>query len=294
MKLLQLTVAQRLLGAAAIAVGIVLASGLIGYVQIARLDRGGDEAARAASAIRQQMQADQAHDALRADVLAALVAGARKSADEEKGVLAEVAAHGEAFSKSMAAVLGMHLGADIDQAAATLAPQLEAYRSQVADIAKLAFTDVDAATARMSTLMASFKALEKDMAALSDMIEAHARATRAEGDAIATASRNSMIVATLGASALLLLLGWLNTRHIMGQLGGEPQDVARAANAIAAGDLTTRFDLQRAGDRSIVAAMHHMQESLRDVVTAVRASSYTIAENSSEIAKGNADLSQRT
>jgi methyl-accepting chemotaxis protein len=44
----------------------------------------------------------------------------------------------------------------------------------------------------------------------------------------------------------------------------------------------------------VVAAIDHMQQSLRKVVTQVRASSDSIATGSSQIASGNADLSQRT
>jgi len=104
----------------------------------------------------------------------------------------------------------------------------------------------------------------------------------------------SLIALTLGGALLAILLGWLITRWLTRQLGGEPRDVARIAGAIAQGDLTSHIDTRRAREGSIVAAMGQMQESLRKVVAAVRSSSDHIATGSSQIAVGNADLSQRT
>lgn len=104
----------------------------------------------------------------------------------------------------------------------------------------------------------------------------------------------SLIALTLGGALLAILLGWLITRWLTRQLGGEPRDVARIAGAIAQGDLTSHIDIRRARDGSIVAAMGRMQESLRTVVAAVRGSSDHIATGSNQIAVGNADLSQRT
>lgn len=104
----------------------------------------------------------------------------------------------------------------------------------------------------------------------------------------------SMIALTLGGAVLAILLGWLITRGLTRQLGGEPQDVARLANAIAKGDLTSRIDTRRAREGSVVSAMKRMQDSLRAIVAAVRNSSDHIATGSDQIAAGNADLSQRT
>jgi methyl-accepting chemotaxis protein len=91
-----------------------------------------------------------------------------------------------------------------------------------------------------------------------------------------------------------VVVGVLITRGITRALGGEPADVAALANAVAAGNLGSAIDTSRARPGSVVAAMDHMQQSLRKVVSQVRASSDSIATGSSQIATGNADLSQRT
>ena len=107
-------------------------------------------------------------------------------------------------------------------------------------------------------------------------------------------SRNMLITMTAGGALLALMLGWLITRGLTRQLGGEPAEVARIAGSIAQGDLTNTIDLDVAKEGSIIYAMSTMQESLRGVVGTVRASSENIAMGSTQIAAGNADLSQRT
>ena len=106
--------------------------------------------------------------------------------------------------------------------------------------------------------------------------------------------RNLLIVLTLGGVLAGVALGMLITRSLTRQLGGEPADVAAAANAIAAGDLTTTIDTSQARQGSVVHAMHEMQVALRRIVSTVRASSDSIATGAHQIATGNSDLSQRT
>jgi len=116
----------------------------------------------------------------------------------------------------------------------------------------------------------------------------------AETDRIEVQVRNLLIALTFGGVLIGVVIGVVLTRNLTRQLGGEPQDVAAAANAIAAGDLMTPIDTSKAGAGSVIEAMNAMQLSLRRVVGQVRGSSDSIATGSSQISIGNADLSQRT
>lgn len=126
--------------------------------------------------------------------------------------------------------------------------------------------------------------------------EKQANAQRLDGE-IAGVYSNAKLVSialTVGGALLAVLLGWLITRGLTRQLGGEPADVAGVAASIAQGNLTNRIDVSHAEDGSVIHAINVMQESLRRVVHSVRASSDSIATGSGQIAAGNADLSQRT
>jgi methyl-accepting chemotaxis protein len=99
----------------------------------------------------------------------------------------------------------------------------------------------------------------------------------------------------MGAALLLGLgLAVLITRHLIGQLGGEPATAVAVARAVAAGDLTTPIHLRSGDTVSLMARLQEMQGSLARAVTEVRLGSDSVATASQQIAQGNQDLSGRT
>ena len=89
-------------------------------------------------------------------------------------------------------------------------------------------------------------------------------------------------------------LAWLIARRLARQLGGEPGYAAQIASRIAAGDLAVRIET-RAGDRtSLLWALKDMRERLAEIVARIGRSSEAIAGASDQLARGNADLSERT
>ena len=151
------------------------------------------------------------------------------------------------------------------------------------ELAKLGFA------AKQSNQVAS-----DQLTLLTKLKEENGAVAAAEGANLFKSMSSIMVALTVVSAVCGLVVGVLITRGITRALGGEPGDVAVVANAVASGNLTTRIDMSRATPGSVVAAMEHMQQSLRKVVSQVRASSESIATGSSQIASGNADLSQRT
>ena len=80
----------------------------------------------------------------------------------------------------------------------------------------------------------------------------------------------------------------------MRQLGAEPGDLKRVANAVAAGELSTPIRLRSGDTYSIMASMKVMAEKLALTVNEVRHNAESVATASAQIATGNADLSGRT
>jgi methyl-accepting chemotaxis protein len=81
---------------------------------------------------------------------------------------------------------------------------------------------------------------------------------------------------------------------VMRQLGGEPADLRRVAQAVAAGDLNTSIVLRAGDSNSIMATLQAMSEALSTTVKTVRQNAESVATASQQIASGNADLSGRT
>ena len=120
--------------------------------------------------------------------------------------------------------------------------------------------------------------------------------TEAGQNAQTTASNARTVLIALGIGALLLAigLGWLISRSLTRELGGEPSTAAEVARAVAAGDFTQSIAVKDGDTTSLMAQLAAMKEGLAQVVAQVRRSSDSVAMASSEIAQGNQDLSART
>ncbi|WP_411885846.1 methyl-accepting chemotaxis protein [Polaromonas sp. YR568] len=108
------------------------------------------------------------------------------------------------------------------------------------------------------------------------------------------ASRLMMLVLVLAGIAASIGLGVAMARMLGLQIGGEPAYAAGIVDRVAAGDLTVHVDLRKGDSRSLLYAIHKMQQELTRVISQIRQASGTIATASSEIAAGNHDLSSRT
>jgi methyl-accepting chemotaxis protein len=103
-----------------------------------------------------------------------------------------------------------------------------------------------------------------------------------------------LIIANAVNVFMAVALGWLVTRSITSQLGGEPGEASALAQAVAGGDLTVKVELRGGDTTSMMAHLKEMQESLVKVVSNVRTGAEGVSNASAEIASGNNDLSART
>lgn len=102
-------------------------------------------------------------------------------------------------------------------------------------------------------------------------------------------------IITFGASALaLIVLSFSVARSVLRSTGGEPDEVARVANAVASGQLNIDVPVQPGDQHSVMASMAQMCASLKKIVQSVHISTDAIATGAQQIAMGNMDLSNRT
>lgn len=93
---------------------------------------------------------------------------------------------------------------------------------------------------------------------------------------------------------LLTTLVWLAARSVERSIGGDPEDVVKAAQSIATGDLIVKLQIRSDDETSVIAAVGQMRNALATIVEEVRAGTDLIATTSAQIAAGNMDLSSRT
>jgi methyl-accepting chemotaxis protein len=106
--------------------------------------------------------------------------------------------------------------------------------------------------------------------------------------------RNStwlLAAVALLAVALAAISAWLISRSITRPVA----EAVRLAEAVAAGDLTVHIESTSKDEiGQLLAALRRMNDGLAGIVSQVRSSSDGIATGAGQIARGNADLSQRT
>jgi methyl-accepting chemotaxis protein len=118
----------------------------------------------------------------------------------------------------------------------------------------------------------------------------------AEAAYVAAQARYEQVFWTTAVAALLVvlgaaLIGW----QLVSAITRSFTEAVTVAEAVAAGDLTSRIDVKRQDETGqLMGALKRMNEGLVTLVGQVRNSADSIATGSAEIATGNADLSQRT
>ena len=180
---------------------------------------------------------------------------------------------------------------DLADAASGVAGQIEAWLRLAAP-----HVGADGVTALPSyhRLEASKEALDEEVRALLTVSADAAAAAVANAQGTVRAITGWTIANMVLAVAVGLLLGWHALRSLYRQLGADASEVARAANAVADGDLSAEVRAEGVPEGSVMAAIARMQASLRHTVLRVRAISDGLANGANEIASGNQDLSQRT
>ena len=98
-----------------------------------------------------------------------------------------------------------------------------------------------------------------------------------------------LFLSALGV-VILVVIGILISRSILGQLGGEPAFIAEVADHIASGDLTVSFNRKR--EVGVYASIKQMTEKLQSVVSEVSVASENVASASQAMSSSTEEMSQ--
>jgi methyl-accepting chemotaxis protein len=290
---MRLTIRQRLLLSNVVTLAFVTLVGVVGYAAVHVLDGAIHSISGNSAAMKDQLQADMMHDALRGDVLAARLAADKSDPAEMKGVREDTAEHIALFRKLIKEMEAAENDAEVEHAVAQVRPDVERYVKSAEEMVELSLTNKDAAQAKFAGFMDSFRVLEKSMAALSDIIEKNSESVKAVGDSAISTSRYQIIGFSLLAVIVALVIGQLITRSIMQPLN----EAVGFAENVSKGDLSGNMTLDAADISEtglLKRALADMNASLHNIVSQVRSGTDAIALASSEIAAGNMDLSSRT
>ncbi|CAN7630593.1 methyl-accepting chemotaxis protein [Aquipseudomonas alcaligenes] len=261
-----MNIRQKMVASGAISVIAAALLGGIGFWGQTRLADALAENELSVSALRNHLEGDMMHDALRADVLAAFVAepGDTAVADQVRQDLKE---HSDWFRKAMGENARLPLNADIKRAIADSQPALEAYIGAAEKIIDHALRDPAAARAELPAFNTTFGELEERNEALSSMIEAHA--TEARKDSEAAVSRAALWL--VGGILVVCLVLCLATGQLMRAVLRPLEKTVAAARAIAQGNLRNIISVDSQDEAGqLQQALADMQNNLRQMITAIR------------------------
>ena len=217
-----------LVAAGAVSLGVFA---VLTYQALEGTGEAAEELLASAEGTEDVLLADMMHDAVRGDVLQALVSGGQ--GELYAGAVTDLAEHDQFFRDILAEAVADDLNAEVNAAVADVTPAVEAYLDSAGEIVEAAGTDPALAAAAYPRFAADFAVLEDELPTLGDAVAAYGeQAAARSAEQRATAITLSMIVAAAGI-AVLALLGWVITRSVVGPL----RRVGAVLAALAEGDL---------------------------------------------------------
>jgi len=236
------------------------------------------------AALRNHLEADMMHDALRADVLSAMLVGLGKSTSSKAEVRSSIDEHAARFREVLGNNLKLPVNDTIKAGLNKVKPSLDTYISAAERIVGLALEDPDAAQKDLGTFNAAFSQLEGQMAALSELIETDTQQTRV-GTQQAISNANMALGGVLIASLLLLLA---QGRWVMLSIMGPLQSASRIADSIARGNLSEPIVEPTAKDEAstLIRSLATMQRDLRGMIEVVRSNAHGVSGMSERLSSG--------
>jgi len=277
-----MNIRQKLIGMAIISLVATLAVGMIGYRSVGALSEANQSATVYAEAIRYQVETDMFHDALRSDVLSALLAGLRQEPEELERARADVEEHGATMKKNIDALAALPLAPEIHAALAEVAKPLAEYVDSARGMVSAG--DSASAFAERADFDERFEALEGKMEQVSDLLVASATTSKDGAIAAGERARTMIVMAVVVSVPLLLILAFLISRSVISRV----ELLKCYASQLASGDadLTRRLPKGVADEVGQTAdAFNQFIETLQTLVVDVRKDAEAVARTSLQLAE---------
>jgi methyl-accepting chemotaxis protein len=257
---------------------------LVSYLGNVRMADAVNDNEVSMTSLRNHLEADMMHDALRADVFSAMLVGLGKSTSTKAEVRNSIDEHAAHFREVLGANLKLPVNNTIKAGLNKVKPSLDTYISAGERIVGLALDDPSAAQLELSTFNKAFSQLEDEMSALSELIETNTQLT-SQGTQQAISNANYTLAGVLIASLLLILAqGRWVIRSIMGPL----QTASRIADSIAHGNLSEPIAEPRQQDEAsmLIRSLATMQRDLRGMIEVVRSNAHGVSGMSQQLTDG--------
>jgi serine phosphatase RsbU (regulator of sigma subunit)/anti-sigma regulatory factor (Ser/Thr protein kinase) len=216
-----------------VAVGVVGLALTVFVLQSAISSFSAESRARAAAgriglAERFHQDADQAHDAMHADVLDVLRIVRAGDPKRAESALAVLERDTRVYRHNMDRVDAMRLGGSVGKALVTLRPAQLEYAASGVRLGRLAVSDAAAADTQLAAFDGAFLRLVRAQGSVTAELADQVEATRAEADAIQRSAEHRIVTACLIAMAVLILLS-----VVLARLGERLARLAKRERGVA-------------------------------------------------------------
>jgi methyl-accepting chemotaxis protein len=267
---------------------LMAAIGVNAYLGLAGASTGLQSVLLSSRILRNHIESDMMHDALRADVLSAMLAG---SADELSQAEQDLQEHAELFRGFIAENNSLAATAETKEALAAVGPSLQTYIAGAEAIVAAARSDKERARQMMPTFIVSFRQLEGEMSNASDVIQASATTAEQAAQKNLNWSGAANLFGLLIAIALGVTLATLIVRGVLRGVASLVGMITPMAN----GELGAK--VAALGDDEfgqLLTLMQGMDAKLSSVVGKARQTGDSLSSAAAQLSQGNDDLNQRT
>ena len=273
------TIKRKLLGLATISAVLALALGGSGFWGIWHIKSVTDRLEINYQTIAQHKDADEMHDALRADVLASLVAPELARGHEEQ-VATDLEQHTRDFRNALDSLDKLDLPPEVKKGIGDTRPALNAYIATAQKIVLLAKQDHATAVAEYPAFEATFRTLEETMNHLSDVIDRSVAQSTAAAATTQRSTQSFLLIVVILGTLVIFAIGFAVARRLIASV----DEVVGMAGRLADGDLTvtaTPSSNDELGD--LVRTMNDLGAQLRTAMRGIGEGATTLASAAEEL-----------
>jgi methyl-accepting chemotaxis protein len=232
----QRSINSSVIKAGTLVLGSTILAGAVGGGAILLLNDGMAHTNQISNVLRNHLESDMMHDALRSDVLAALAANNPAYNISIEDVQNDLNEHSAHFLNMIDTNSELTAGGELGPVIDSVKPALETYIDTAMSLVERAQTDEAAAFAMLPGFLESFGELEGAMAEASDQITAAADRTLSNADAVGLYAKLAMAAAALLAIGSVIFIVMSARRRIIRPI----VDLTGAMDKLAGGDTNVK------------------------------------------------------
>ena len=285
---MKMGIRSRLYSMVAVVLLLMLVLGISSWISMNHADDSLIDVLQTNHSLQLHSDADMMHDALRADVLAALLAQSPAEHDEANTSLKR---HVQHFKDVLAENEKLSSNVDVRTALNAVRESLNKYIDNAEIISAAAQSDRHKADTLLPGFLHAFEDLETRMGTVSTRIEATATAAESQTKQIVVQAKLTGIVLLILAIVVATAAAWALTRFIESGI----QETTDVISRMAEGQLGRHATAKREDEFGrLLELLQTMDTKFGEIVGSVRTSSESIGTAAREVSQGNDDLSQRT